>query len=170
MSDKPRSGTALTPFSLPSVAGAKVQIGGPGRWQLTVVYRGKHCPICSRYLRRFEDLRESLAEADLELVAVSTDPAEKAQAAAAEWGISYPIAYDLSIEKARELGLYISEPRSSAETDRPFAEPGVFVTNPQGHLQIVELANAPFVRPDPETLIGGIKHIQKSGYPIRGTA
>ena len=30
------------------------------------------------------------------------------------------------------LGLYVSEPRSEEETDRPFAEPGVFVINADG--------------------------------------
>ena len=30
------------------------------------------------------------------------------------------------------LGLYVSTPRSPQETDRPFAEPGLFLINPDG--------------------------------------
>jgi hypothetical protein len=84
--------------------------------------------------------------------------------------LSYPVGYALSIDQARELGLYISEPRSSQETDRPFAEPGTFVVNPDGALQIIDISNAPFSRPDPAGLLNGIKVIREKDYPIRGTA
>ena len=41
--------------------------------------------------------------------------------------INFPIYYGLTIEQMTDLGLHISEPRSDAETDHPFAEPGNFV-------------------------------------------
>ena len=34
---------------------------------------------------------------------------------------------------------------------------------------ICEIANAPFVRPDPALILRGIKVIQERDYPIRGT-
>ncbi len=73
------------------------------------------------------------------------------------------------MEQMRALGLYISEPRSPQETDRPFAEPGLFVINPEGKLQIIDISNAPFARPDLATVLMGIKLIQEKSYPIRGT-
>ena len=66
-------------------------------------------------------------------------------------------------------GLYISEPRSAQETDRPFAEPGLFVVNPEGKLHIVDISNAPFARPDLAQIAGAIGFIQEKDYPIRGT-
>ena len=69
----------------------------------------------------------------------------------------------------RQLGLYISEPRSPQETDRPFAEPGLFVINPEGKVQIVEISNAPFARADLAGILHGIKVIQERNYPVRGT-
>jgi hypothetical protein len=65
-----------------------------------------------------------------------------------KFGWRFPVAYGLSPDQMRTLGLYISEPRSAQETDRPFAEPGLFVVNPEGKVQIVEISNAPFARPD----------------------
>ncbi len=103
-------------------------------------------------------------------MAISTDPAEKARPQAEELGLTYPVGYDLSIGQARDLGLYISEPRSTQETDRPFAEPGTFLVNPDGNLQIIDISNAPFSRPDPAGLLTGVKVIQEKDYPIRGTA
>jgi len=40
----------------------------------------------------------------------------------------------------KSLGLYVSEPRSEQETDRPFAEPGVFVVNADGLLQVLDIS------------------------------
>ena len=68
----------------------------------------------------------------------------------------------------RALGLYISEPRSPRETDRPFPEPALFVVNPQGNIQIIDISNAPFARPDLNAVLKGLKFIQEKQYPIRG--
>lgn len=67
------------------------------------------------------------------------------------------------------VGLYVSEPRSPEETDRPFPEPGVLVINPDNQLQIIDVSNAPFARPDLAALRDGLRFIQAKDYPIRGT-
>ena len=105
----------------------------------------------------------------LTVATVSADPQEKAQADVAEFGWRFPVGYDLTVEQMRLLGLYISEPRSATETDRPFAEPGLFVINPEGNVQIIDISNAPFSRPDLSGILRGIKLIQERNYPIRGT-
>ncbi len=169
MSEKIPAGAPMPEFTLPRAGGGEVSIGGGGRWQMVVVYRGRHCPLCKKYFARLEELRDDYAEAGVEIVAVSCDPAEKAEADVEEFGWGFPVGYDLSLERARSLGLYISEPRSAQETDRPFAEPGVFVVNPEGRIHIVDVSNAPFSRPDLANLLGGIRFIQANDYPIRGT-
>jgi hypothetical protein len=69
----------------------------------------------------------------------------------------------------RDLGLYLSEPRSPPETDRPFAEPGLFAINPDGRLQIIDISNAPFARPDLTAILNGLKVVQERQSPVRGT-
>ncbi len=169
MSQKPEAGAEMPRFALPAVGGGEVEVGGKGRWQLAVVYRGKHCPKCKAYLGQLEALKEDFARIDTEIVTLSCDPQEKAAAAAEEWQLSLPIGYGLSVAQARDLGLYISEPRSAQETDRPFAEPGLFVVNPEGRIHIVDISNAPFARPDLAQIAGAIGFIQDKAYPIRGT-
>lgn len=112
---------------------------------------------------------EDYKTAGVTVVTVSADPREKAQADVAEFGWRFPVGYDLTVEQMRQLGLYISEPRSAAETDRPFAEPGLFVINPDGNVQIIDISNAPFSRPDLAGILRGIKLIQERNYPVRGT-
>jgi peroxiredoxin len=163
-------GTKMPTMSLPSTDGTQVQLGGGGQWQVAIVYRGRHCPLCRKYLKTLDGLLEDFRAAGAEVVAISADPKERAAEEAADEGWRFPVACELSQEGMRELGLYVSEPRSPQETDRPFAEPAVFVTNPDGLLQIVDISNAPFSRPDLQNLLNGLKFIQEKDYPIRGTA
>ncbi len=169
MSEKPQAGGAMPAITLKTLAGDEITTGGSGAWRLLVVYRGKHCPLCKTYLARLEEVKGLYDELETEILLVSGDPKEKAAFCQQEWGINLPVAYGLSVEQMRTLGLYVSEPRSPQETDRPFAEPGVFLINPEGNIQVVDISNAPFARPDLEALSKGLAFVQKNGYPVRGT-
>lgn len=164
------AGQRLPVIPLAKAGGGTVQIGGEGHWQLVVVYRGKHCPLCRRYLKTLDGLLEQFQAIHTEVIAVSGDPREKAEAEVAEEEWRFPVGYDLSPAQMRLLGLYISEPRSPAETDRLFPEPAIFVVNPAGLLQIVDISNAPFARPDLQALLNGLSFAQERQYPIRGMA
>ena len=171
MTEKLGAGAQVPAIALDKVGGGTVTVGGArGHWQLVVVYRGKHCPICKRYLTGLKELAGDYGAAKTEIVAVSGDPRDKAEAFMAEIQPNFPFGYGLAVADMRRLGLYVSHPRSPQETDRPFAEPGLFVVNPQGEAQIVDISNAPFARPDLRAILAGLKFIQEKGYPIRGTA
>jgi peroxiredoxin len=169
MPEKLPAGSLMPPISFASVDGGNLNIGGGGRWQMLVVYRGKHCPICRSYLKTLDGLLDQFNEAGIEVAAVSADTKDKAETEASEEGWRFRLGYDLSQEQMRSLGLYISEPRSPQETDRPFPEPGLFVVNPEGKVQIVDVSNAPFARPELGAILRGLKFIQEKQYPIRGT-
>ena len=166
---KLQAGSILPMISLPKVGGGHLQIGGAGDWKMLVVYRGKHCPICRTYLKTLDGLLDQFKHAGTEVVAVSADPKEKAESEAGDEGWRFAVGYDLSQDQMRALGLYISEPRSPQETDRPFCEPALFITNPEGKLQIVDVSNAPFARPELNSVLSGLKFVQEKDYPIRGT-
>ena len=169
MSKKLPAGSDLPVLTVPSVGGGELVLGGKREgWQAIFVYRGLHCPICKAYLAKVEAKLGDFADLGADVVAVSGDPKDKAEAFATEVGLTMAVGYDLSVAQMRELGLYISSPRSDAETDRPFPEPALFVVTPDGKLQIVEIANAPFVRPELDWVVRGLK-LGKDGYPIRGT-
>jgi peroxiredoxin len=163
------------PFPKQDVAklgGGSLSLGAPRGdcdWQLVVVYRGLHCPICKTYLKTLEGLQKDFLEIGVDVVAVSGDPQDKAQAMADELGLTLTIGYDLSLAQMNTLGAYISDPRSPQETDRPFAEPATFVINGDGETHIVDVSNAPFSRPDLKGLLGGLQFIRKNDYPVRGT-
>lgn len=163
------AGAAMPSITLPTLAGADIALGGTAdQRRLILVYRGLHCPICKTYLRAWQDHLPALADENVALYAISGDSREKAAAFAAEVGLDFPIGYDLSVDAMRKLGLYVTEPLAH-ETDRPFPEPGLFLVDKAGNAHIIEIANAPFVRPDPALILRGLAVIRTRDYPIRGT-
>lgn len=169
MTQKLAAGTAFPAMTWPTADGGKVDIAGTSGWRLLAVYRGKHCPLCKKYFATLDGLLDGFKGAGVSVAAVSADPKEKAEADLAEFKWKFPVGYGMTTEQMKQLGLYISEPRSAQETDRPFAEPGLYVINPEGKVQIIEISNAPFARPDLAGILHGIKVIQERNYPIRGT-
>lgn len=172
--NKFKAGDIFPAISLATVGGDNVTLGKPQNgadWQMVVVYRGKHCPLCTRYLNEVEKLKADFLALGVDIVAVSADSLEQAKAHMEQLIVSYPIAYGLSIAKMQQLGLYISNPRSAQETDHPFAEPGLFVVNEKGQVQVLDISNGPFVRPELNVLLSGLGFIRNpdNNYPIRGT-
>lgn len=153
-----------------AVSGEPIDPAGGKGWRMLIVYRGKHCPLCKNYLGTLNEIQDEFKAADISLYAISADPQEKAETEVAECGWKFPVGYGLSPEQMRELGLYISDPRSPQETDRPFSEPGLFVLNPDGNAQIIDISNAPFARPDLKSLLKGLQFVMSKDYPIRGRA
>ncbi|AWF83492.1 thioredoxin peroxidase [Microbulbifer sp. A4B17] len=168
------AGIEFPAIEVQRLGGGKLVLGRPEGslpWQMIVAYRGKHCPLCTKYLRALSVLLPRYHAEGVDVIAVSADTEKKASSHMEKIQPGFSIGYDLSIPQMQQLGLYISKPRSPEETDRPFSEPGVFVINESGNLQIVDISNAPFARPDLQTLLVGIEFIRnpENRYPIRGT-
>lgn len=140
-------------------------------WRMVVVYRGKHCPLCTKYLNLLETFKEKIEANGVEIVAVSADSKAQLETHLNDLDISFPIYYGLTIEQMQTLGLYISNPRSEKETDHPFSEPGLFVINEKNQVQVLDISNGPLARPEIGILAGGLEFIKapENDYPIRGT-
>ena len=103
------------------------------------------------------------------MVAVSGDPKDKAMKMIESAKLTIPIGYSLSIQQMKKLGLYISNPSSTEETNRPFPEPGMFAVNAEGKIHLIDVSNTPFNRSDLDELLKTIEWIKENNYPIRGT-
>lgn len=166
------AGQAFPKTNVDRLGGGTLTLGTPATgkdWQMVVVYRGLHCPLCKKYLAQLDEMTPEFHALGVDVVAVSGDPEDKAQAMVDEKELKLPMGFGLSVAQMAALGLYISDPRSPQETDRPFPEPGVFVINEKGNIQILDISNAPFARPDLQSLANGIKFVRSNDYPVRGT-
>lgn len=141
------------------------------RWQIVVVYRGKHCPICTRFLKDLSSAVGEFKELKTDIVAVSADSLEQLQQHIESdlSDVTVPLYCEMQMEDMKRLGLYLSDPASESETDHTFAEPALFVIRPDSKVQLVEIANGPFIRPNIGLLLKGLKYIIENNYPIRGT-
>lgn len=168
---RPNVGEKIEPLSLQSVSdGGMITVGQPkDRWTMLIVYRGKHCPRCKRYLNKLNGSLKSWTDV-MDVVVVSADTKEKALSDKAEFGWDFDLCYGLTEAQMRSLGLYVSEPLSEAETTGLFAEPGTFAIRPDGSLMLVDISNGPASRPDLEELLDGMKFNIDNDRPVRGTA
>ena len=167
-------GSTFPKIVLKDLDGNDITLGQPAKgtdWQLIHVYRGRHCPMCTKYLNKLEEFEERLRKNKVDLIAVSGDSKEQLESHLDKLDVSYPLYYGLTLEQMEELGVYISIPRSEKETDHNFSEPAIFIVNEEGKLHVVDISNNPFTRPKIETLVSGLEWIRDpdNNYPIRGT-
>ncbi len=81
MSEKPKSGSLFPCFALDRIGGGEVVVVGERqRWQLVVVYRGRHCQLAKPFLARLSELTADFAARNIEVVAISADRYDRAEA------------------------------------------------------------------------------------------
>ncbi|WP_299725367.1 redoxin domain-containing protein [uncultured Tateyamaria sp.] len=167
---KPRVGAPIGEMTWALIGGGEVSVGqAKDRWTMLLVYRGKHCPRCKRFLNKLNAALPAWT-AVMDVVVVSADSKDKAQADMDEFGWGFDLAYGLSEAQMRALGLYVSDPLSEAETTHRFAEPGAFGIRPDGSLMLVNISNGPAARPDLDELLDGMIFNIENDRPVRGTA
>jgi peroxiredoxin len=172
---------ALTPrqpvpaLNIPLVGGGRFVLGASPApaFDLIVFYRGLHCPICAKYLMELERLMPEFEKRSVQVLAVSSDNAERAQAMAVKIKAEHlRMGHDLSLQSARQWGLYISTSRgqTSIGIEEPalFSEPGVFIVRPDGTLYYGSTQTMPFARPQFQDLLGAIDFAVAKDYPARG--
>ena len=147
----------------------------PKNFTMVVFYRGLHCPICRRYTSELNGMIADFDKRGVSTVITSTDAKDRAEQAKTQWGLpKLTVGYGVSIDKAREWGLYVSTSRgmTSAGIEEPplFAEPGLFLVKPDGTLYWGSVSTMPFARPHFSDIGGAIDFAISKNYPARGEA
>jgi peroxiredoxin len=159
-------------LDIPTVGGSRFRLSErrPGTSTLIVVYRGHHCPICKTYLRELDRKLDDFAARGVDVLALSTDTAERAGASRQEWELgTLTLGYGLPVADARRWGLFVSRGISDKEPPE-FAEPGLFLVRPDGTLYAASIQTMPFARPHFPDLLAAVDYITKNDYPPRGEA
>ena len=145
----------------------------PKNFTMIVAYRGLHCPICKTYLRELDRIAVEFKERGVEPIIVSADTKERAEQTKEDWGLqNLNVGYGLSLDKAREWGLYISSGRGKTslgiEEPAQFSEPGLFLIQPDCTLYAASVATMPFARPHFKDVLSAVEFIVQKNYPARG--
>lgn len=168
-----KPGKQVPELTLALINGGEWSINEVGKAEfltLLVFYRGYHCPVCKGYIPQLDKLVDRYKELGIQVIAASSDSNEKVEKTVQEWGINkLKVGYGLSIEKAREWGLFISHAIKEEEPET-FSEPGIFLIKPDKTLYAATIQTMPFSRPNLEELLQGLKFIKEKDYPARGEA
>ncbi len=124
-----------------------------GSMSLLTIYRGMWCGHCKTQLQSLERLQDDFAARGVDILAVSADTEARARAMAKDYGLSrLTIGYEMPIEQARAMGVYIS--KREKEIEMPlFCEPATFLINNQGRVQAAWLASTAFARVSPDDIL-----------------
>ena len=140
-----------------------------GAWQMLIVYRGDHCPRCKHYMKNLHELESGFAERGVDILIASMDSEEAASRTIAENGWTLPVAHSMPLEDCQQLSLFITPHAADSGLEGVYAEPGLFLINPEGETQVIATSNSPSVRPDLAVVLDGIIGTQERNLPIRGT-
>ena len=101
----------------------------------------------------------SLEAAGIDIVAVSADKADVAQALVEELKLTFPVAYGLEEDTMHQLGLYVSDPTNYIPQKHRFAEPAYFFLTAENKIQYVSVASHPMGgRVNVDHLIAGYQY------------
>ena len=172
---KPRQPVPALEFD--TVGGARWSLAEqkPQQFTMVVFYRGLHCPQCRRYTSELNGMIGEFDKRGVSSVVTSTDDAQRAAEAKEKWGLpNLTVGYGVSIDEAREWGLYVSTSRGMtyAGIEEPplFAEPGLFLVKPDGTLYWSNISTMPFARPHFPEIAQAIDFVVSKSYPARGEA
>ena len=68
------AGSQFPTLTVKNRDGVDVELGkisDDADWKMVVVYRGKHCPLCTKYLNLLESYKEKINANGVEIVAIS---------------------------------------------------------------------------------------------------
>lgn len=137
---------------------------------LLIFYQCYHCPICKSYIPQLDKMVNDYEELGSRVIVASSDTKERAEKTVKEWGLNnLKVGYDLSIDTAREWGLFISHAIKEEEPDT-FSEPGLYLIKPNRTLCAAAIQTMPFTRPNLKELLQSLQFIKQHDYPARGEA
>lgn len=165
-------GQPVPDLSLPLVGGGTWTLSEqkPDTFTVVEVYRGYHCPRCRQQLLDLDHKVARYAERGCGVLAISTDPEERAVKTKDEWGLGQlPLAYGMTLAQARAWGLYISDAIRDSEL-KHFAEPGLFLIRPDMTLYSNVIHSTPFHRHHHADVLEAVEMIRARDYPSRGSS
>ncbi|MEP2530006.1 redoxin domain-containing protein [Shimia sp.] len=171
MSHKLTPDEQVPPLKLPLVGGGTFDISeeSPENFTMVLFYRGLHCPVCKNYIGGMAALLDDFEAAGFSVVVASMNDEALAAKAAEEWELGRTrVAYGVTVEDAKNWGLWISKAFKDVEADI-FTEPGLFWVRPDGKLYLADIANMPWARPDLKMLLSKVGYALEHNYPARGT-
>ena len=126
-----------------------------GDFAVVLFYRGSWCPYCNAQLRAFERASQSLADADIRVVALSVDDKETTTELVAKHKLTFPVGYEADAEAvAAATGAFVNP-------DPVYLQSTGFVLDPAGNVVVSVYSSGAIGRLVPEDVVGLVRYLRE---------
>ena len=126
-----------------------------GRFGVVLYYRGSWCPYCNAQLSAFQRSLDSLAEADISVVALSVDDEAATVDLIARHGLRFPVGHNAGAAAiADTTGAFVNP-------DPPYLQSTGFVLDPGGRVIVSVYSSGAIGRLVPQDVIGLVGYLRE---------
>ncbi len=150
------NGQSFPSLQVPQVGGGTLSLPDAlaGSFGVVVVFRGAWCPYCNAQLSAFRRASESLAEAGVNVVALSVEDEQTSAALVDKLRLGFPVGHSADADEvAAQLGCYVNdEPHYLQSTG--------FVLAPDGTVVTAVYSSGAIGRLTPQDVVGLVTYIK----------
>jgi len=126
-----------------------------GHFAVVLFYRGAWCPYCNAQLRAFQRARESLADVDAKIVAVSVDDEAATEALIAKHGLEFPVGHSADARAiAKATGAFVND-------DPVYLQSTGFVLDQAGRVVVSVYSSGAIGRLVPDDVVGLVRYLHE---------
>lgn len=126
-----------------------------GQYGVLLFYRGSWCPYCSTQLRAFQRAQPALADADVEVAALSVDNEPTTARLIVQLGLTFPVGFGADARAIADLtGAFVNpEPVYLQSTG--------FVLGPEGEVLVSVYSSGAIGRLAPDDVVGLVRYVRE---------
>ncbi|MFY9846245.1 MAG: redoxin domain-containing protein [Trebonia sp.] len=122
---------------------------------MVLFYRGAWCPYCNAQLRAFQRASATLADAGVQVVALSVDDEAAAAGLIAEHGLTFPVGFGADARAVAGLtGAFVNQ-------DPVYLQSTGFVLDPAGKVVVSVYSSGAIGRLVPDDVAGLVRYVRE---------
>ena len=126
-----------------------------GHFAVVLFYRGSWCPYCNAQLRAFQRARETLANLDTQVLAISVDDEATTEALIVKHGLEFPVGHNADARAiAMATGAFVNE-------DPLYIQSTGFVLDRAGRVIVSVYSSGAIGRLVPDDVAGLIRYLRE---------
>jgi peroxiredoxin len=142
-------------LTVPGGQAFKVPETFAGEFGVMLFYRGSWCPYCNAQLRAFQRASGTLADAGVQVAALSVDDEATTADLIAKHGLTFPVGYGADARAVADLtGAFVNP-------DPVYLQSTGFVLDPRGKVVVSVYSSGAIGRLVPEDVAGLVRYVRE---------
>jgi peroxiredoxin len=142
-------------LAIPGGKTVRVPDAFDGHFAMILFYRGSWCPYCNAQLRAFQRASAALADAGVQVAALSVDDEPTTADLIAKHGLTFPIGFGADTRAIAELtGAFVNP-------DPVYLQSTGFVLDPHGKVVVSVYSSGAIGRLVPEDVVGLVRYLHE---------